>query len=94
MTPAFPLKPIEQVWQWQYEGLCRTTGPDLFFHPERERGPARWLRDERAKQVCFQCPVMQQCREHALAGEEPYGVWGGMSERELHTARHQQRESA
>jgi WhiB family redox-sensing transcriptional regulator len=23
---------------------------------------------------------MRQCREHALAVREPYGVWGGLSE--------------
>ena len=28
------------------------------------------------------CPVLQQCRSHALAVREPYGVWGGLTERE------------
>ena len=42
-------------------------------------------RDERAKQVCATCPVLQQCREHALAAREPYGVWGGMTEDERAT---------
>ena len=25
---------------------------------------------------------MRQCRSHALAAREPYGVWGGLSEHE------------
>ncbi len=35
-----------------------------------------------AKQVCRGCPVLEQCRRHALAVQEPYGVWGGLSEGE------------
>ena len=40
------------------------------------------MRDQNAKQVCKDCPVLLQCRSHALAAREPYGVWGGMSEDE------------
>ncbi|WP_162237328.1 WhiB family transcriptional regulator, partial [Aeromicrobium sp. Leaf272] len=31
---------------------------------------------------CARCPVIEQCREHALTVQEPYGVWGGLSEAE------------
>lgn len=72
--------PIAELWEWQFQGLCRTTSPEVFFHPEGERGPARRRRDERAKEVCSACPVLKRCRTHALAVREPYGVWGGMSE--------------
>ena len=56
------------VWR-TYEG----------FHPDGERGPARAEREERAKQICGRCPVLEHCRRHALAVGEPYGVWGGLS---------------
>ena len=72
--------PVAALWEWQFKGLCRTTNPDTFFHPEGERGPSRRRRDARAKAIREQCPVIQQCREHALAVQEPYGVWGGMTE--------------
>lgn len=78
--------PVAELWEWQYLGLCRTVSPEVFFHPEGERGPARRRRDERAKQVCRQCPVLDQCREHALRVREPYGVWGAMTESERDTA--------
>ncbi len=74
--------PVAELWEWQYLGLCRTVSPEVFFHPEGERGPARRRRDERAKQVCRQCPVLERCREHALQVREPYGVWGAMTESE------------
>jgi WhiB family transcriptional regulator, redox-sensing transcriptional regulator len=72
--------PVASLWEWQYQGLCRETNPDTFFHPEGERGPARRHRDERAVAVCQQCPVIDACREHALTVREPYGVWGGLTE--------------
>ncbi|MCE0486356.1 WhiB family transcriptional regulator [Ornithinimicrobium sediminis] len=78
--------PVAELWEWQYRGLCRTVSPEVFFHPEGERGPARRRRDERAKQVCRQCPVLEQCREHALQVREPYGVWGAMTESEREAA--------
>ncbi|WP_420371856.1 WhiB family transcriptional regulator [Ornithinimicrobium pratense] len=74
--------PLAELWEWQFQGLCRTTSPEVFFHPEGERGPARRRRDQRAKELCAACPVLEQCRTHALAVREPYGVWGGMSEEE------------
>lgn len=54
----------------------------FFFHPDRERGPAKAQRERRAKEVCRRCPVIEPCRRHALAAQEPYGVWGGLSEME------------
>jgi WhiB family redox-sensing transcriptional regulator len=81
------LVPLAALWDWQHEGLCRTSSPELFFHPEGERGPARRWRQRRAKAVCQECPVLLQCRRHALQVGEPYGVWGGMTEEEREVAR-------
>jgi WhiB family transcriptional regulator, redox-sensing transcriptional regulator len=72
--------PIADIWEWQLQGACRAADPDLFFHPEGERGPRRTRRDEAARAVCAGCPVLGQCRDHALAVREPYGVWGGLTE--------------
>jgi WhiB family redox-sensing transcriptional regulator len=72
--------PVADLWEWQLVGACRDADPTLFFHPEGERGPARRNRDAAAKTICAACPVLTQCREHALAVREPYGVWGGLTE--------------
>ncbi|TQL50208.1 WhiB family redox-sensing transcriptional regulator [Ornithinicoccus hortensis] len=74
--------PVAELWEWQYRGLCRNVSPEVFFHPEGERGAARRRRDEMAKRVCHECPVLEQCREHALRVHEPFGVWGAMTEAE------------
>ncbi len=54
----------------------------MFFHPESDRGLTRLHREDQAKLVCEDCPVITACRDHALSVREPYGVWGGLSEGE------------
>ena len=78
--------PVADLWEWQFDGACRRENPDVFFHPEGERGPARRKRDSAAKAVCLGCPVLESCREHALRVREPYGVWGAMTEYEREAA--------
>ena len=77
-----PMGPVADLWEWQYEGACRETGSESFYHPDGERGAARRLRDAAAKEICNGCPVILACREHALAIREPFGVWGGLTEDE------------
>ena len=72
--------PVADLWDWQMDGACRDVDETLFFHPEGERGPRRRNRDLAAQQVCSTCPVIAECRAHALAVKEPYGVWGGLTE--------------
>ncbi|GDX24148.1 transcriptional regulator WhiD [Actinomycetes bacterium] len=74
--------PIADNWDWQSNGACRSYPPELFFHPEGERGPSRRARINEAKSICGSCPVLLQCRSHALSVQEPYGIWGGLSEDE------------
>lgn len=75
-------EPVADTWGWQQAGLCRSRSSELFFHPEGERGTAKRTREERAKEVCRNCPVIAECRAHALTVQEPYGVWGGLTEEE------------
>ncbi|GAA4713680.1 hypothetical protein GCM10023215_65880 [Pseudonocardia yuanmonensis] len=74
--------PVSDIWDWQMQGACRGMDSSFFFHPEGERGPARANRERRAKEICAACPVLEMCRRHALEVQEPYGVWGGLSEHE------------
>nr|WP_112301920.1 WhiB family transcriptional regulator [Rhodococcus wratislaviensis] len=74
---------------WQARAACRGTDLAVFFSPDNERGHARDRREAQARQICQSCPVLVQCRDHALGAGEPYGVWGGMTEadRRKHTQR-------
>jgi WhiB family redox-sensing transcriptional regulator len=60
---------------WQASALCAQTDPEAFF-PEKG-GSTR-----EAKSVCKVCEVKKECLEYALAHDERYGIWGGLSERE------------
>jgi len=73
---------VAEEWEWQLEGSCRGVDSSLFFHTDNERGFARERRESRAKAICEGCPVLEQCRRHALSVEEPYGIWGGLGETE------------
>lgn len=44
----------------------------------RERSQAT----REAKAICRGCPVRRECLAYALANREPFGIWGGCSERE------------
>lgn len=83
MTPPPSLPaPVSSNWDWQLDAACRDTSSDVFFRPPGERRRQRQQRISAAKQVCAACPAIAQCREHALAAVEPYGIWGGLSEDE------------
>ena len=82
--------PESDILPWQEDGLCAQTDPEAFF-PEKG-GSTR-----EAKRVCGRCDVRGECLEYALAHDERFGIWGGLSERERrrlkrrasdHTAEH------
>ena len=60
---------------WRLNALCAETDPEAFF-PEKG-GSTR-----EAKRVCTGCEVRAECLEFALANDERFGIWGGLSERE------------
>lgn len=67
---------------WRDESACLEADPELFFHPDNERGADRRKREAAAKAVCGSCPVANECRAAADEGGERYGVWGGLGEDE------------
>ncbi|GGO51855.1 WhiB family transcriptional regulator, redox-sensing transcriptional regulator [Streptomyces sp. WMMB 714] len=86
----------DEAGPWHSEAVCRRDEAGLFFAPSKEPTAARLSREQAAKRVCARCPVMVECREHALVLPEPYGVWGGLTaaERRVVLARRRRREAA
>ncbi|SET59058.1 WhiB family transcriptional regulator, redox-sensing transcriptional regulator [Geodermatophilus poikilotrophus] len=64
-----------EAQSWQERALCAETDPEAFF-PEKG-GSTR-----EAKKICTGCEVKAECLEYALANDERFGIWGGLSERE------------
>jgi WhiB family redox-sensing transcriptional regulator len=87
--------PRDLAGPWHSEAACRSDEAGLFFAPSKEPTAARLSREEAAKRVCARCPVMIECREHALRQPEPYGVWGGLTaaERRVVLARRRRRDA-
>jgi WhiB family transcriptional regulator, redox-sensing transcriptional regulator len=75
VTDAFELASETADDQWQERALCAQTDPEAFF-PEKG-GSTR-----EAKRICLGCEVRDACLEYALAHDERFGIWGGLSERE------------
>ena len=75
VLPLFGNEADETVMGWQERALCAQTDPEAFFP---EKGGS--TRD--AKKICTGCEVKAECLEYALANDERFGIWGGLSERE------------
>ena len=71
----FAVEQDEAELSWQERALCAQTDPEAFFP---EKGGS--TRD--AKRVCEACPVSGKCLDYAMANDEKFGIWGGLSERE------------
>ncbi|TFV58667.1 WhiB family transcriptional regulator [Mycobacterium sp. PS03-16] len=75
VTDPIDVDPGADDDQWQERALCAQTDPEAFF-PEKG-GSTR-----EAKRICQGCEVKDACLEYALAHDERFGIWGGLSERE------------
>ena len=75
VLPLFGTPQDKAAGGWQERALCAQTDPEAFF-PEKG-GSTR-----EAKKVCLSCEVRAECLEYALAHDERFGIWGGLSERE------------
>ena len=68
---------------WHLKAACRGPESTLFFPPSApERREERDGREAKAKRICAQCVVREDCLEFALRVREPHGIWGGLTESE------------
>jgi WhiB family transcriptional regulator, redox-sensing transcriptional regulator len=74
--------PVAGEWDWQRHGSCRGLSSELFFPDDDDSRERRRHREKQAKSICHDCPVLVECRNHAMRTPEKYGVWGAMSARE------------
>ncbi|ACQ78867.1 transcription factor WhiB [Beutenbergia cavernae DSM 12333] len=63
---------------WTLNAACAAEAPqemadDLFVQGAAQRD---------ARRICFACDVRLECLAEALQTRAPFGVWGGMTERE------------
>jgi len=65
----------DEEQEWQERALCA--------HSDHEASiPEKGGSTREAKRICQGCEVRSECLEYALAHDERFGIWGGLSERE------------
>jgi WhiB family transcriptional regulator, redox-sensing transcriptional regulator len=84
---AVQRQPDSGRWDWRHLGACRWFGASLFFALEGETHGERIRRERTARSICLSCPVIAECRDHAVRFGELHGIWGGSTERERAVAR-------
>lgn len=73
-----------QATVWMRDAVCAQTDPEAFY-PDEHGSVAP------AKAVCAVCPVLAECRAYALATDQRFGVWGGLSAKQRSVLRRQRR---
>ena len=72
---------LEPPPAWSTQALCATPKyagqHDLWFPRPSDEKSIR-----AARQICWDCPVIEACSQQAIANREPSGVWGGVDEKE------------
>ena len=61
--------------EWMTDGLCRQSDGEAWF-------PENGAHADAAVAICRRCPVRTQCLDYALAHDERFGVWGGLTPNE------------
>lgn len=88
MRTSFPKLSLPQPhcdqWEWQLQAACHAMPASMFFPSSDLRRPDRLRLERAAKLVCDRCPVLRQCRDHALDTSEAHGIWGGLTAGERH----------
>lgn len=74
-NPKPDLIELPRSQAWRDRAACIDADTDLFY-PDCV-GLKAQEKKEQAKAICQSCPVIQQCREAAIANFEMHGVWAG-----------------
>lgn len=70
---------------WMLAAACAgADDPDLFFPLPRDKDGIR-----AARNACSPCDVKDECLAYALAADERYGVWGGLTPNQRSRRQHQ-----
>lgn len=64
--------------EWQAQAECRGADPGLFFSSDESPG----FSYAAGRAYCARCPVQRECLDYAVANEEEWGLWGGLTPKE------------
>lgn len=72
---------MTQIEEWMESAKCKDRS-SYFFTEHLPAVEARKLQII-AKAICMQCEVKSECADYAIRNNEEYGIWGGLTVKEL-----------
>ena len=69
---------------WSEHAACKGS-LHIFYGEDNHQSEKRKIRVQKAKSICFICPVLKECRDYARSNAE-FGIWGGEDEEERYLA--------
>lgn len=64
---------------WRSAAACARSEDRDLFYPNGWQSRAAKTQVEEAKWFCRRCDVRNECLSEALANDEQYGIWGGLT---------------
>ena len=71
------MKFVDPDAKWMELALCGSRDQFLHFADHDFGKQALNRMEKRAIQMCFQCPVRNECLRYAVDKRERHGIWGG-----------------
>ena len=60
---------------WYKQAQCAELNANYMYPKDRHE-------EQQAKNICHNCPVIEQCLAQSIRDREIYGIWGGMNPQE------------
>jgi len=73
--------------KWRLEAYCKGKKTDFFYPEIGTKGAAEQVRS--VKTLCALCSVSAECLQEAIANDEQFGIWGGLTPKERSKVRRQ-----
>jgi len=85
MTISWTISTTPFEWRdmsWHDKGACVGVDVEVFYVPDRMRGPSKKAHVEKAKAYCRKCPVQSKCLEEALIMQDFHAILGNTTPEE------------
>jgi len=83
---AITLDDEERPWAVRAECSSEDVDPGLFFPTANDD-------TSEALAICKRCEVCKECLDFAIEANEPYGIWGGVTERQRRRMKERERQA-